>query len=326
MELAAARSMLEEIHDEAANVYSSDDNSYVLGSMGKHEVVITCLPYVSSGPPPTNRVVKDLLRSFPNLRFALFVGTGGGAPNQRHDIRLGDVVVSRPHRGRCGFLQYDFDATLRREALVPVGTSHDPPAPLLSAIITLESEHFLQGNQIAQAVNGTLDNFPKLRKMAKRPDQGTDQLYEGVCSQFVEGKSADHHHHTICDDSCSSGSVSRPPRSEDEDDPSVHYGLIVSADRRMENSQCRDKLAAASDVLCFDVEAAGLTDVIPSLVIRGICDYSDSHKYDPWRGYAGMTAAAYARDLLLRVRPQITTPQKSGNTTPGVPFGKLTKP
>ncbi|KAI9898851.1 hypothetical protein N3K66_005312 [Trichothecium roseum] len=319
IQLAAARSMLEEIHDETPNVYSSDDNNYVLGSIGKHEVVITCLPYVSSGPPSVNRVVKDLLRSFPNLRFGLFVGIGGGAPSQRHDIRLGDVVVSRPHRGRCGFLQYDFDSTLRREALVPAGPSHDPPAPLLSAMIALESEHFLQGNQLAQAVNRTLDKFPNLRKMAKRPEQSTDQLYEGVCSQFAEGKAADHHH-TICDDSCSPGSVSRPPRSEDEDDPSVHYGLIASADRRMENSQCRDKLAAANDVLCFDVEAAGLTDAVPSLVIRGICDYSDSHKYDPWRGYAGMTAGAYARDLLLRVRPQIITPQKSGNTTSGVPF------
>ncbi|KAI9896000.1 hypothetical protein N3K66_009069 [Trichothecium roseum] len=320
MELAAARSMLEETHDEAPNVYySSDDNNYVLGSMGKHEVVITCLPYVSSGPPSVNRVVKDLLRSFPNLRFGIFVGTGGGAPSQRHDIRLGDVVVSKSLRGSTGFLQYDFDLTMRREVLVPAGPSHDPPAPLLSSIIALESEHFLQGNQLAQTANRILDKFPKLRKMAKRPDQGTDQLYEGVCSQFAEGKAADHHH-IICDDSCSSGSVSRPPRSEDEDDPSIHYGLIVSADRRMENSRCRDKLAADSDVLCFDVEAASLTDAIPSLIIRGICDYSDSHKYDPWQGYAGMTAAAYARDLLLRVRPQIITPQKSGNATSGVPF------
>ncbi len=36
----------------------------------------------------------------------------------------------------------------------------------------------------------------------------------------------------------------------------------------------------------------------PCLVIRGICDYADSHKNDQWQRYAAATAAAYARELL----------------------------
>jgi hypothetical protein len=34
------------------------------------------------------------------------------------------------------------------------------------------------------------------------------------------------------------------------------------------------------------------------VVIRGICDYSDTHKNDVWQGHAAATAAAYAKALL----------------------------
>ena len=43
----------------------------------------------------------------------------------------------------------------------------------------------------------------------------------------------------------------------------------------------------------------------PCVVIRGICDYSDSHKNDAWQGYAAATAAVFAREVLYILRPQI---------------------
>lgn len=46
------------------------------------------------------------------------------------------------------------------------------------------------------------------------------------------------------------------------------------------------------------MEAAGLMDNFPCLVIRGICDYADSHKNKDWQGYSSATAAGYAKDLL----------------------------
>jgi nucleoside phosphorylase len=58
------------------------------------------------------------------------------------------------------------------------------------------------------------------------------------------------------------------------------------------------------NVLCFEMEAAGLMNTLPCLVIRGICDYCDSHKNDDWHNYAALTAAAYARELLHVLRPQ----------------------
>jgi hypothetical protein len=60
----------------------------------------------------------------------------------------------------------------------------------------------------------------------------------------------------------------------------------------------RDKLAAEHRIICFEMEAAGLQSAFPCLVIRGICDYADSHKNKRWQGYAAATAAAYAKELI----------------------------
>jgi nucleoside phosphorylase len=105
---------------------------------------------------------------------------------------------------------------------------------------------------------------------------------------------------------------------EDEDNPAIHYGLIASANRLMKDAVLRDKLAKDKNVLCFEMEAAGLMNLFPCLVIRGICDYSDLHKNDEWRGYAAMAAAAYAKDLLCRIPPnQVEAEKKIGDVLYG---------
>lgn len=71
----------------------------------------------------------------------------------------------------------------------------------------------------------------------------------------------------------------------------------------MKDAQIRHQLAAEMGVLCFEMEAADLNDHFPYLVIRGICDYSDSHKNKEWQGYAAMVAAAYATELLQQIPP-----------------------
>jgi nucleoside phosphorylase len=78
----------------------------------------------------------------------------------------------------------------------------------------------------------------------------------------------------------------------------------------MKDASIRDRLATEQNVLCFEMEAAGLMNHFPCLVIRGICDYSDSHKNKRWQGYAAMTAAACAKDLLAQVRPGAVMAEK----------------
>jgi nucleoside phosphorylase len=50
----------------------------------------------------------------------------------------------------------------------------------------------------------------------------------------------------------------------------------------MKDALLRDKLTKEKNVLCFEIEAAGLINEFPCLVIRGIYDYSDTHKNKEW--------------------------------------------
>lgn len=90
-------------------------------------------------------------------------------------------------------------------------------------------------------------------------------------------------------------------RADREDDtPEVFYGTILSGDMVIKNGQERDRIAAAEKAICFEMEAAGLMNDFPCLVIRGISDYSN----DRWQPYAAATAAAYAKELLIALSKQ----------------------
>jgi nucleoside phosphorylase len=140
-----------------------------------------------------------------------------------------------------------------------------------------------------------LKKNPRLRRKYKQPEPGTDNLFKPEVTHDLNCGA-------ICSDDTSKF-VSRPERMEDEDIPAIHYGLIASADRLMKDALARDRLSEEKEVLCFEMEAAGLMNHFPCLVIRGICDYSDSHKNKEWQAYAAMLAAAYAKDLLGQIAP-----------------------
>jgi hypothetical protein len=72
----------------------------------------------------------------------------------------------------------------------------------------------------------------------------------------------------------------------------------------------RDKLVAEKGVFCFEIEAAGLINYFPCLIICGICDYADSYKNKEWQGYAAMVAAVYAKDLLCRIALNMVKAEK----------------
>jgi nucleoside phosphorylase len=78
----------------------------------------------------------------------------------------------------------------------------------------------------------------------------------------------------------------------------VYYSLIALGNQVMRDGKTREGLHRELQVLCFEMEAAGLMDSFPCVVIRGTCDYADSHKNKLWQQYAASTAAAYAKELV----------------------------
>lgn len=298
-EYVAARAFLDEEHKSPEHVARHDNNDYTLGRIGKHNVVLAVLPDGEYGTASAAGVARDMLHSFPNIRIGLMVGIGGGAPSARHDIRLGDIVVSAPRNGYGGVFQYDFGKTIQNQEFQETRFLDQPPTLLRTAISGLKAQYESDGHQIKGAVQAALTKKPRLWKKYRQPDIGTDKLYQADVIHPSE-EEAD------CATSYNSDTsplIFRPARDVDDDNPAIHYGLIATANQLIKDAIIRDKLAQEKDVLCFDMEAAGLMNHFPCLVIRGICDYSDTHENNQWQGYAAMTAAAYAKDVLNRIVP-----------------------
>lgn len=294
-ELTAARAMLDEEHEEFKSQVVRDNNSYVLGRVHEHNVVLACLPAGVYGTVSATTVASNMLRTFTGIRFGLMVGIGGGIPNLNKgvDVRLGDVVVSQPSGTHGGVVQYDLGKNLGEGVFERKGFLKPPPTLLLTALASLQSRHQMYGNQILSTIAEMIQRLPRLAKSGyMHPGSGKDLLY---CSN-VEG----HKEHETCMQ-CDNGLISRELREDQS--PEVHYGIIVSGNELMKNVVERDRLRREFGAKCIEMEAAGLMNDFPCIVIRGICDYADSHKNDVWQEYAAVTAAAYAKELLSVVRP-----------------------
>ena len=87
--------------------------------------------------------------------------------------------------------------------------------------------------------------------------------------------------------------------------PVSHRGLILSGSGVVKNPEDQGCLRHGHDnAICYEIEAAGIMDEIPCLVVRGICDYADTHKQDRWHYYAAAVATTYSKAILFKVYSQ----------------------
>ncbi|KAF6793373.1 g-protein beta wd-40 repeats containing [Colletotrichum sojae] len=298
-EMAAAKGMLDQIYPDLPQQDPADHNSYILGQTQGHNVVIACLPAGIFGTTTAATVAKDLLRTFKSIRFGLMVGIGGGVPSRTHDIRLGDIVVSQPTGTNGGVVQYDRGKTVQEGEFQRTGSLNTPPQILLAAISRLQTEHLTEDSRIPQFLSELVIKYPKMKKKS---------AYQGISNDCLFQAEYDH---VDLDSTCGqcdcTQTIQRDAR--EDTDPFIHYGTIASGNQVIKHGKTRDRLNREFGVLCFEMEAAGLQD-FPCLVIRGICDYADSHKNKTWQEYAAATAAAFAKELLSVIPPERVLQEK----------------
>ncbi|KAJ0421028.1 hypothetical protein BJY00DRAFT_113978 [Aspergillus carlsbadensis] len=283
IELAAARKMLDQEYD-----YNYDDSTYTLGRMGEHNIVIACFPAGQLGISTGAMAAADMKSKFPALEFCLMVGIGGGVPSLENDIRLGDVVISKPEGIYGGVVQYDLGKTVSGGHQLRTGFLNAPPAAILKTVARFQSNHALEKDSMSAYLSQLERTQFDWRKA------GPDVLFQSSYGHKPEG--------LTCADCPQEMIVPRLPRTGSRT-VTIHYGTIASGNQVMKDAITRDRLSSElGGVLCFEMEAAGLMNNMPCLVIRGISDYSDSHKNSSWQPYAAATAAACAKEI-LRLHP-----------------------
>lgn len=312
LELAAATQMLNEEHEDLPQD-PADPSIYTLGRIGEHNVVIVCLPAGQIGTHPAAAAATRMSMRFRSIQFGLMVGIAGGVPSAA-DVRLGDVVVSQPNMEHGGVVQYDFGKSMP-QGFVPKGVLNPPPTLLLNALTKIQAMH-MRGKSKLPLYLAAFDGVPSF----SRDRTGPDLLFQAEYRHVGDRPTCD-----LCE---RERLVEREPR-----DVMVHYGLIASGNRVMRDATERDNVSEGlGGVLAFEMEAAGLMNNFPCLVIRGICDYADSHKNKGWQHFAAATASAYAKEILSvipeadvvglptirqRIRPRQSEPDGDDDTIDG---------
>jgi nucleoside phosphorylase len=82
--------------------------------------------------------------------------------------------------------------------------------------------------------------------------------------------------------------------------PEVFIGRIGSGNGVMKSGVDRDRIATEHNMVAFEMEGVGAWDEIPCMLVKGLCDYADSHKNKDWQDYAAATAASVARAIIDR--------------------------
>ncbi|KAF3933748.1 hypothetical protein ABW19_dt0206823 [Dactylella cylindrospora] len=226
---------------------------------------------------------------------------GGVAPK----VRLGDIVVGCPSGRYPGVVQWDLGKATD-EGLERTGALNNPPTGLMAAVNSMEGDYKDGWSKICDYLEELKRKNPVLASRYLRAEKLQDNRFRSDYLHVTKKpEGANDSNEDDCCEYCDRTQLEpREPRDQKvSKGPVVHYGLIASGNQVIKNAKLRDELYERMDkeVLCVEMEAAGLLHEYPCLVIRGICDYADSHKNDQWQGYAAAVAAAYAKDLLSRI-------------------------
>jgi nucleoside phosphorylase len=274
IEYEAARSMLHQEFD-GPPAEPSDPNVYTYGRIQRHNLVIACPFSGQVGPLNAARFVATLKSKFPSIQAVFLIGIGGGVPDLEHDIRLGDVVISLSSESHGRIVQYDVGKPMTR--------SEQPRGPIHALLpwfydliepwkLSYSDRQYATG--LAPYLSKVFENPQRLPGSMGTHERPPDLLFR---NDYV------HQGGASCDPGCDPKNlIQRSVREYDE--PKLHFGNIASGNNVIKDGVMRDTVSnALGGVLCFDMEATGIMSSLPCLVVRGISDYTDSHRNGTWQ-------------------------------------------
>ncbi|RKL27766.1 hypothetical protein BFJ72_g12894 [Fusarium proliferatum] len=315
LEADAVEALFDGQWNDGYNRSKGDTNTYTLGVIGRHGVVLVYMP--GMGTTHSANVATCCRSTFPGISLALMVGICGGVPflQDGTELLLGDVVISD------GLVRYDFARQYPDGCLIKNSVSES-------------------ARKLPVEISGYLAKLKGLNARRRLQERATEYLTTlsnvlgvldpGVEKDILFESTYSHKHHPpsscnicigdsgvltgmICGQAraasckelrCDIGrSVARKRQREAAGNqgnlyPAVYFGKFGSGDKVMKSGEDRDRIARSEGIIAFEMEGAGAWDILPCVIIKGICDYSDSHKDKRWQAYAASTAAAYAKAFL----------------------------
>lgn len=324
LEYDAAILLVDEFWDQDDRQYGrtpGDTNIYRNGRIGIHNVVLMLLP--NMGKAAVAGSAASLRTSYSNLRIAFLVGVCGGVPIlDTHEALLGDVVIGE------AIIQYDFGRQYPGE-FISKETAEATQSLPNKDIRTLLA-YFKSDTGKGDLQQNTASHLKSLQHAADMNHHQRSYSYPGFAEDKLFTATYRHKHRgqslcnpccgeteRFCDEAaqascaelgCSGDELVPRKRLETKRNvgwdraqcPNIFVGRVASADTVMKSGDHRDQIAKQYNIIAFEMEGAGLWDEAPCIVVKGICDYADSHKNKIWQPFAAATAASAVKAILGR--------------------------
>ncbi|PNP43621.1 hypothetical protein TGAMA5MH_04593 [Trichoderma gamsii] len=302
--------------DESYGRARGDTNTYTTGRMGHYNVVLVLLP--NMGTIAAAGAAASFRSSYSNLQLAFLIGICGGVPwNGEDEIHLGDVVISK------SAVQYDLGDQYHKTFVIKDTVDDSlgrPNKNIRSLVKSFETERirdqlrqkaclYLKDIQSAAARKRRRFNYqyPGIDKdrlfiatyrhkhRGPQPCNFCDTQPDGFCQKAAQTSCAE----LGCDETQLVNRSDLETRGSPEE-PEIFIGRIASGNMVMKSGEHRDKIAGEQNVIALEMEGAGVWDEIPCIIVKGVCDYADSHRHDLWQRYAAATAASVMKAVLGR--------------------------
>ncbi|KAL3481472.1 nucleoside phosphorylase domain-containing protein [Aspergillus californicus] len=270
----------------------ADPNFYRTGRIGTDYIVLTCLADMGKGSAAST--ASTLRISFPNIDLALVVGICGGVPfpTEKTELILGDVIISNQVVKFDFGRQYPDRFEQKGSMFQTLDCSHREIRCLLSGLQTRREQERFQDLHVeyvrSLAVKDPRWGYPGVDRDELFPSS-SQHVNDGNTSSVSDCRSV----------GCQGVLVQRLRlNTQGTPRPRVFFGPMASGDTVMRSAEHRDRLARKSGVFGFEMEGGGVCDTLSCLIIKGACDYADSHKNKIWQDYAAASSAACAKALL----------------------------
>ncbi|KAH8848031.1 hypothetical protein MCOR27_007927 [Pyricularia oryzae] len=286
-------------------------NKYTTGVVGRHNVVLALSS--GTGKLAMNSLTSDLTGRFAGIKLLVLAGICAGVPSAENDMLLGDVVISRT------LVQYDFGKHVPGGFDSTVSVNENPHPSVRAMVVAFQTER--ERDRLVDRATEYLEEIQaragsKRRRVDySRPPAATDRLFSAaylhrhrgadlvcgcteanVCTSAVT---------STCDElGCDTTQLMRRPRldrvvaGEEPAELDVFVGRFGSGDAVVRSGEYRDRMVREHGVVAIEMEGAGPWDGAPCVVVKGVCDFADSHKSKRWQRYAAATSAAVTKAIL----------------------------
>ncbi|RSL60093.1 hypothetical protein CEP53_005575 [Fusarium sp. AF-6] len=303
LEYDAVCNLVDQFWDDDYGRAAGDPNMYTNGRVGAFNIVIVLLS--GMGKVKATSATASLRSSYPNLELALVTGICGGVPitGSGKELVLGDVVISNT------VVQYDLGRRYPNEFETKHTLSDSLGRPALhiqNLVVTFKTSRGLQ-----QLEGRAASHLKTLQSRQFDEDETAKECDDGpgaVCNASRKLSCRE-----LGCDVQQRVSRKRLQDSQRLQVPQVLVGRLGSGDTVLKSGEDRDRIAEEHDLIAFEMEGAGAWDEIPCIIVKGICDYADSHKNKNWQNFAAATAASVAKALVEKY-PRTDKPSTSSYT------------